>query len=349
MAAKKFNFQFEDIRRGDTPVSPSGFGDLPEEPDNPDAGFIEVDLNEEDDEKAITAVQEDRTDNAGNDAGDDDAAAEAKRERLRQRRAARKVADEAINEARAEVGQELDALHTEVQALKGDKTLDAANAEYDEKKADIEARMVQAMEDGKSEEYASLNSQLIELNSDLQEKRMRASAPHTPDTPQDLQPAGDPSANQPANPRAMEFIKANEDWWTDPDREEEVDYARRLDMKLVNNGYNPRSDRYWNAFNKNFDKKYPNLRVATADDDIDIDLDDEPARGGNKSPVHRPGAGGGVDKGSGKGGDKPKGDGSKVRLTQADKQNMVRFGLDPADPEHCKQYALNKVPDEARV
>lgn len=344
MAAKKFNFQFEDIRRGDTPVVPSGFGDLPEEPDNPEAGFVEVDLNEEDTDKAISVVQEDSTNDAGNGADTDDAG-DDRRERLRQRRSSRKVADEAITEARGEVAQELDALHTRINTLEGDHGVAAAETEYDTAKADIEAKMVQAMEDGKSEEYATLNSQLIELNNTLQEKRMQASAPHRPDAPQDL--PGDPSANQPANPRAIEFIKANEGWWSDPDREEEVDYARRLDKKLVNNGYNPRSDRYWNAFNKNFDKKYPDLRVA-GDDDIDIDLDDDTSKGGSRSPVHRPGAGGGVDKGSVKGGDKG-GKGSKVRLNQADKQNMVRFGLDPADPEHCKEYALNKVPDQARA
>jgi len=343
MAAKKFNFQFEDIRRGDTPVVPSGFGDLPEEPDNPEAGFIEVDLNEEDDDKAISVVQSDSTDDAGNGADTDDAA-DDRRERLRQRRASRKVADDAINEARGEVAQELDALHGRINTLEGDRGVAAAETEYDTAKADIEAKMVQAMEDGKSEEYATLNSQLIELNNDLQEKKMTASAPHRPDAPQDLA-TGDPSANQPANPRAIEFIKANENWWTDPDREEEVDYARRLDKKLVTNGYDPRSDRYWNAFNRNFDNKYPDLRQAS-DDDIDIDLDDDTPKRGAGSPVHRPGAGGGVQKGTGKGGDKPKGGGSKVRLTQADKQNMVRFGLDPADPEHCKNYALNKVPDE---
>ena len=343
MAAKKFNFQFEDIRRGDTPVVPSGFGDLPEEPDNPEAGFVEVDLNEEDTDKAISVVQEDSTNDAGNGADTDDAG-DDRRERLRQRRSSRKVADEAITEARGEVAQELDALHTRINTLEGDQGVAAAETEYDTAKADIEAKMVQAMEDGKSEDYARFNSELIELNNTLQEKRMRASAPHSPDAPQDL--PGDPSASQPANPRAIEFIKANEGWWSDPDREEEVDYARRLDKKLVNNGYNPRSDKYWNAFNKNFDKKYPDLRVAS-DDDIDLDLDDT-SKGGNRSPVHRPGAGGGVDKGSVKGGDKG-GKGSKVRLTQSDKQNMVRFGLDPADPEHCKEYALNKVPDQARA
>lgn len=347
MATKKFNIQFEDIRRGDTPVTAAGFGDLVEDPDNPDEPFIDVDLNEEDAEKAVRAVSGDRTTNGadGADAADEK---ERKRAALRAKKDQRAVADEAIGEARAEVAQELSILHEKIDALENAKGLTKVEEEYETAKADIEAKMVETMEAGKSDEYAKLNSELIELNGRMSEKRMELKV--TTAAPEDL--GGDQGGDrQPANPRAVAFIQANEVWWSDPDHEDAVDYARRLDKKLVGMGYDPKSDRYWHAFNRNFDNKFEDLRVAD-DDEIEIDLDDG-GRKGRRSPVHRPGAGGGASQGASNnrgggdgGGDDGGAKGGVVRLTAADKANMTRFLLDPSNPEHCRQYAMNKIPEK---
>ena len=345
MAAKKFNIQFEDIRRGDTPVTAAGFGDLVEDPDNPDEPFIDVDLNEEDAEKAVTAVSGDRTTNGaqGADAADEK---ERKRAALRAKKDQRAVTDEAIGEARAEVAQELNILHEKIDALEGEKGLTKIEEEYEEAKADLETKMEEAMENGKSEEFAKLNSKLIELNGAMSEKRMELKV--TTAAPEDL--GGDAAGRQPANPRAVAFIQANESWWSDPDHEDAVDYARRLDKKLVGMGLDPKSDRYWHAFNRNFDNKFEDLRIAD-DDEIEVDLSDGGKGKGNRSPVHRPGSGGGASRGTAanRGGGDGGGDSGKagvVRLTAADKANMTRFLLDPSNPEHCRQYALNKVPEE---
>lgn len=347
MAAKKFNIQFEDIRRGDTPVTAAGFGDLVEDPDNPDEPFIDVDLNEEDLDKAVTAVSEDRTTNGAAGADDADDERERKREALRAKKA-KAATDEAINEARGEVAQELNILHEKIDALESEKGLTKVEEEYETAKAEIEAKMVTAMEDGKSETYATLNSELIELNGKMSEKRMELKV--TTAAPEDL--GGDQAGDrQPANPRAVAFIQNNEAWWSDPDHEDAVDYARRLDKKLVGMGYDPKSDRYWHAFNRNFDNKFKDLRIAD-DDEIDLDLDDGGGNKGRRSPVHRPGAGGGASRGTaanrggGDGGDGGPAKGGVVRLTAADKANMTRFLLDPSNPEHCRQYALNKIPEE---
>ncbi len=349
MATKKFNIQFEDIRRNSTPVSAAGFGDLVEDPDNPDEPFIDVDLSEEDNEKAITAATGTSNGAEGADAADEK---ERKRAALRAKKESRAAADEAINEARGEVAQELNILHEKIDALESAKGLTKVEEEYEESKADIEAKMITAMEDGKSEDYAKLNSTLIELNGKMQEKRteLRVQERGTSAAPEDL--GGDAANRQPANPRAVSFIQSNEEWWSDPDHEDAVDYARKLDKKLVNMGYDPRSDRYWHTFNRNFDNKFEGLRIAD-DDEIEIDT----GAGGDKgrrSPVHRPGSGGGASRGAaanrgggdGGGGDGGGNKGSVVRLTAADKANMTRFLLDPSNPEHCRQYAMNKVPEE---
>lgn len=355
MAAKKFNFQFEDIRRNSTPVAAStGFGDIPvEDPENPDEAFLEVDLNEEDAEKSVHAVDSTAKPNgAGKGADDADDEKERRRERLRAKRVADKAANEAITEARAEVAEEINTLHEKIDTLESGGKISKAEEEYDTAKADIEAKMVQAMEDGKSEEYAKLNSQLIELNGEFQEKKMALSKPHQAERPDDLDGGQAGGEQQPANPRAVEFIKTNEDWWVDPDNEDAVEYVRALDKKLIGMGYDPRSDRYWDSLHKRFDKKFPGLRLTGDDEDLDLEDDEETGgKRGNRSPVARPGAGGGASQGGRGGGNAGGGDGggsgNKVRLTAADKANMVRFQLDPSNPEHCREYALNKVSDQA--
>ena len=349
MATKKFNIQFEDIRRNSTPVSTAGFGDLVEDPDNPDEPFIDVDLSEEDPEKAITAAKGTSNGAEGADAGDEER--DRKRAALRAKKESREAADEAIGEARAEVAQELNILHEKIDKLESAKGLTQVEEEYEESKAGIEAKMITAMEDGKSEDYAKLNSSLIELNGKMQEKRteLRVQEQGTAAAPEDL--GGDAAGRQPANPRAVAFIQANEEWWSDPDHEDAVDYARRLDKKLVGMGYDPKGDRYWHAFNRNFDNKFKDLRIAD-DDEIELDLDAGGRGKGSRSPVHRPGSGGGAsqgkaaNRGGGDGGEAPNKGSSVVRLTAADKANMTRFLLDPSNPEHCRQYAMNKVPEE---
>ena len=354
MAAKKFDFQFEDLgRRPDSLVNSAGFGDMIEDPENPDEGFVDVDLDVEEADEAISAVpKEDREakPNGKPPEGERDAKKDARRKALRRRRESREIAHEAINEARKEVAGELNELHTKIDELQGQNELQEAEQEYATEKERIEAAMTKAMEDGNSEEYAGLNSQLIELNTKLSEKRMKLERPHRPDTPQDLDTGAEPGDDQPAAPRAKEFILANESWWIDPDHEDAVEYVRDLDKKLVGMGHDPRGERYWAILHHNFDKKFPGLRKDADDDlDLDLDLNDDPPKdeGGNRSPVARPGAGGGASQGGRRtttnNDDPPKG--NKVRLNAMQKQNMIRFGLDPTNPEHLRQYAMNVQQD----
>jgi hypothetical protein len=331
MPKKQFDYEFEDIRREDTPVSAAGFGDMVEDPENPGEAFVEVDLDEEDPGKAVsaaTSVADEDTSANDKDGGSKD----ARREALQARRKADQLGVD-LEAASEVVAGEVNALKKEVAELKAVKEIDAIEDEFATIEQDLTAKMEAAMEEGDTKTQSQLNSDLIALNSEKQAKQAAAEASVT--IVEDLD--ADQRADQPANKRAVQFIRDNQEWWSDPDHEEAVVYARKLDKKLVSMGLNPDTDAYWTRFNHNFDKKHEGLREIDPDD-IEIEIESGEGRGRRKSPVAQPGGAGGQRRGA-KRGDNGQGSGSKVVLTAAHKANMVRFHLDPQDPEHCAEYA----------
>lgn len=333
MPKKEFDYQFEDIRRESTPVSAAGFGDMVEEPENPDEAFVDVDLNADDVDDAVSVADPD--DDALASTDDDDNAKQAKEDKRRQVLEARRTEqlESDLAEGREEFAGEVNSLKKKVAGLEAEKEIDAIEVEYGSKEEKLTAEMEQAMEDGDSKASARINTELIALNTEKQAKKAAAEASVT--IIEDLDADQPPAGEQPASKRAMQFIRDNTDWWSDPDHEDGVEYARKLDRKLVEMGLNPESDAYWTRFNHNFDKKFPDLRVEDPDD-IDIDFEEpDKKRGRKKSPVSQPGGAGDSrrrDRGD-------NGQGSVVRLTAQHKANMSRFGLDPQNPEHCANYA----------
>ncbi len=327
MPKKNFDYEFEDIRRENTPVSAAGFGDMVEDPENPDEAFVEVDLDEEDPGKAVSAADNDAD---ATSAGDRDRGSKDKRrETLESRKIGQLEVD--LEEASEVVAGEVNALKQEVAELKAVKEIDAIAEEFATEEERLTTAMEQAMEEGDTKAQSTLNSELIALNSEKQAKQAAAEA-----SVSIIENLDGGTADQPANKRAVQFIRDNQEWWSDPDHEDAVVYARKLDKKLVGMGFNPDSEAYWTRFNHNFDKKYEGLREIDPDE-IEIDLDPGESRGRRKSPVAQPGGAGGQRRGT-KRGDNGQG-GSKITLTAQHKANMVRFHLDPQDPEHCAAYA----------
>ena len=329
MPKKNFDYEFEDIRRESTPVSAAGFGDMVEDPENPDEAFVEVDLDEEDLGKAVSAADNDAD---ATSAGDRDGGSTDKRRDALDRRKVDQLGVD-LEEASEVVAGEVNALKKEVAELKAVKEIDAIEDEFAAEETRLTEEMEAAMEEGDTKAQSKLNSDLIALNSEKQAKQAAAEA--SVSIIEDLD--GERTGELPANKRAVQFIRDNQEWWSDPDHEDAVVYARKLDKKLVGMGFNPDSDAYWTRFNHNFDKKYEGLREIDPDD-IDVDLDLGESRGRRKSPVAQPGGAGGQRRGS-KRGDNGQGGSKKVVLTAAHKANMVRFHLDPQDPAHCAEYA----------
>lgn len=336
MPKKDFDYQFEDIRRESTPVSAAGFGDMVEEPENPDEGFVDVDLDADDVANAVTAADNDAD---ATSASEKDGVSKEDKNQRREVLDARRRSDKLeqdLEEGREEFAGEVNTLKKEVAELKVEKEIDSIDAEYSSQEKELTVDMEQAMEDGDSKKTAEINTKLIALNSEKQAKMAAAEA--SVSIIEDLD--GDTASEKPANKRAVQFMRDNDLWWSDPDHEEAVTYARKLDKKLVDMGFNPDSDAYWTRFNHNFDKKYEGLRETDPDDiDVDLDLGGDKGRGRGKSHVAPAGGAGGTRRSTNnRGGDKNQ-SGSKVRLTAAHKANMVRFHLDPQNPEHCANYA----------
>ncbi len=341
MPKKDFDYQFEDIRREDTPVSTAGFGDIVEEPENPGEAFVEVDLEEEDPGKAVSAATS--VADAGASANDTDGGSkDARRQALDARRKTDQL-EQDLDERSVEVAGELTTLRKEVAELKAGKEIDAIEEEFSAEEAELTQQMEAAMEEGDTKAQSALNSKLIALNSNKQAKQAAAEA-----SVSIIEDLGGEVTDQPANKRAVQFIRDNQDWWSDPDHEEAVVYARKLDKKLVAMGFDPNSDAYWLRFNHNFDKKYDGLREVDPDD-IDVDLDPEPGKGKGRRTSHvaPPGGAGGTRRAN-KRGDNGQGAGSKVVLTARHKQNMVQFGLDPHNAEHCANYAKEVAATQKR-
>ncbi len=327
MPKKDFDYQFEDIRRESTPVSTAGFGDMVEDPENPDEAFVEVDLDEEDPGKAVSAADNDAD---ARSAGDRDSSSKDKRrETLESRKISQLEVD--LEEASEVVAGEVNALKQEVAELKAGQQVDTIEEEFAAEETRLTEEMEAAMEEGDTKAQSALNSQLIKLNSDKQAKQAAAES-----SVSIIESLDGGAGELPANKRAMQFIRDNETWWSDPDHEDAVVYARKLDKKLVAMGLDPNGDAYWIRFNHNFDKKFDDLREVDPDD-IDIDLDEGRSRGRGKSPVALPGGAGGTRR-SQRRGDNGQSS-SKVTLTAAHKANMVKFHLDPQNAEHCAEYA----------
>ena len=333
MPKKNFDYQFEDIRREDTPVSAAGFGGIVDDPDNPGEAFVEVDLEEEDLDKAVSTATTDADEKTS--ANDTDGGSKDQRRAALDARRKTDQLEQDLDERSTEVAGELTTLRKEVAELKAGKEIDAIEDEFAAEEVRLTEEMESAMEEGDTKAQSRLNSELIALNSDKQAKQAAAEA--SVSIIEDLD--GERGADLPANKRAVQFIRDNQTWWSDPDHEEAVVYARKLDKKLVGMGFDPNSDAYWMRFNHNFDKKFDGLREEDPDDiDIDLDPGREAGKGRGKSPVAQPGGAGGQRRGT-KRGAHGQGGGKKVVLTAAHKANMVRFHLDPQDPEHCAEYA----------
>ena len=294
MPKKNFDYEFEDIRREDTPVSAAGFGDMVEDPENPDEAFVEVDLEEDDLAKAVSAASPDAGDDTS--ANDKDGGSkDARREALDARRRTDQLEVD-LETASEVVAGEVTALKKEVAELKAGKEIDAIEEEFATLEGDLTSKMEAAMEEGDTKAQSKLNSELIALNSEKQAKQAAAEA--SVSIIEDLD--GGRTEDQPANKRAVQFIRDNQEWWSDPDHEDAVVYVRKLDKKLVAMGFNPDSEAYWTRFNHNFDKKYEGLREADPDD-IDVDLDLGDGKGRRKSPVVAPGGAGGQRRGTKRG------------------------------------------------
>lgn len=137
---------------------------------------------------------------------------------------------------------------------------------------------------------------------------------------QQQQPAPQPTAQpqrEPPAPLAVAWIDRNKIWFNNPEYAGHKHFVLGVDAQLIKEGYDKHSPTYYAELDKRVDKAFPVLRRSMG--------------AGTAPPVAPVGAGGSkvVAKGS-------------VRLNRDDLANMRRFGLDPTNKQHLREYAVNK-------
>lgn len=133
------------------------------------------------------------------------------------------------------------------------------------------------------------------------------------------------------NTMAETWARKNRAWLEKPDNSMQVQFIAQIEQQLQREGFDPNSQAYYTALDKRIDSTFPMLRgkprskkktarrkpVAAAV----TNTRSQPARVAGKQ---------------------------RVKLNQADIANMQKFGLDPSKKEHLKQYAREKLANEAK-
>jgi len=185
-----------------------------------------------------------------------------------------------------------------------------------------------AREEGKSDDemaiQGDLNTLQFQQNQIRDVKRTLASAP-APTAPVQTPAAQTPSSaaptREPPAPLAVQWLQKNNTWFSNPEYVGHKHFVLGVDAQLVKEGYDKNSPMYYSELDKRVDKAFPSLRKSAV----------VPPAAGSSPPVAPVGAGGSktVAKGT-------------IRLTKDDLRNMRRFGLDPSNKGHLREYAMSK-------
>jgi len=124
---------------------------------------------------------------------------------------------------------------------------------------------------------------------------------------------------KPPSPLAVKWLDGNKLWFNSPKFSSHRAFVLAEDSKLVREGYDPGGAEYYKELDKRVDGAFPTLRKKPA------------APVG--SPVAPAASGGAPPRSSSK---------HVIRLGRSDIANMQRFGLDPSNKAHLRQYALSK-------
>lgn len=125
-------------------------------------------------------------------------------------------------------------------------------------------------------------------------------------------------AKKPLTPAAAKWIANNKVWLESPKFAGHREFVVGVDRQLQREGYLPTTDEFFKELDRRVDEAFPTLRKKP-----------QPT---NLPPVAA--VGGGAQSAPGK---------RTVTLNKADLENMRRFGLDPTNKAHLREYASNKV------
>lgn len=203
---------------------------------------------------------------------------------------------------------EIEALRQEVAALKAEREKAASKAGADEANEQIEqaeAAMAAAYEEGDTKAAAKHQRELTRLE-------IRRQAAEAGEAGGVTEPK--PAAERQEVPRAAYRWLSKNEWFYRGGNEEAAIAARAIERALLSRGEDPDTDSFYQKLDGALTKRYPGLHAP-------------PKR---RAPTQGPSNGTGAQGAPGRG---------KVTITAEDKRVMRRFGLDPDNPMHLKEWA----------
>ena len=305
---------------------------------------ISVDLNAADPTKAVTRRS---SADLGREARDGQEGGRTKAEKdlfKRMNRLERNLGrqfDQKMAEQQAAHQREIAAMQERLKAagLDRDGAADAADEAHQAAMKKLEDALAAAYERGDSVETAKITRQMSELDGKYWAKKAQSAGVTTRESTTTQPPA---AGNQNRGPTVAgsRFIKANADWWEDPDFNVETAAANAIYIDLVNNqGFDPKDDETFKEVGKQLKAKFPSLAVKAgrrgADPDDD-ETDDEEEEGRPERQETRRNAASGrfEDRGAGDGRSR----GGPRILTALEIKTMRDCRLDPDNDRDVAQF-----------
>jgi hypothetical protein len=177
-----------------------------------------------------------------------------------------------------------------------------------------------AREDGDYDAELKAQSELDKLR--FQQNQVRESKRHIPNAPAPVQQQAAPQPQQqeaprkPPAPLAVKWVATNKTWFQNPKFKAHHNFVLSVDSDLVTEGYDPQSPEYYKELDRRIDANFPNLRKKAKSTGSPV------APAGNSPSSNR--------------------SSKSITLTKVDLGNMRRFGLDPANKDHLREYARSK-------
>ena len=205
---------------------------------------------------------------------------------------------------------------------------ESLESKVEQGKAAIEATLEdleRAVEDGDTKTQVKLTGQLTDQKAEVIQAEVALQ-----DLPEsgNLQPfSGKVEDESTTQSKAEEWTDGHSDWYRQEGFERQTRLANRIDRQLFEEGYDPKTQEYFDELDSRLKEKAPELFDDAADDGTSTE------RRPKRSPVAPVG---GADS------SRQRSSGNKVQLDSEDFANMRRFGLDPNDPKVLKEYAKNK-------
>ncbi len=213
----------------------------------------------------------------------------------------------------------------------------------------MKAKLEASYEKGDSQESAAITLQISRLDAQYWAKKAKdagvTTRETTADTTQRQTTTAQPKRSGPTV-AGSRFIRANEDWWEDPEFKIERAAADAIYLDLVQNeGFDPKDAETFKEVAKKLNKKFPELKALAGgrrgpgDDDGDGDDDDVDQRdhgdGDDRDTQRRRAPAANLQD---RGGQGNRNDGDRRSLTAQDRKTMTDCRLDPDNDRDVVQF-----------